>query len=163
MEFIGSSSAFVAADDIKPFIRADIISQCLSDTDTPISGDPFASNFFAAQLLAACGELESNCIRGGRYGVADLVALVGTSKGLMCMILAGLIKDYCRTRGATLGTQDQASAITSRHYLKQLREGQVVFPFKEVTQAAVMDSRSETPAAKCQRQVISRRNNRYFI
>jgi hypothetical protein len=89
-----------------------------------------AGSVLAEVLLAASGDVESNCLRGGMYSVADLQALVSGAAGgdLRAMVAGCAVLRLAGRRSPVSGKLDDIPlAKWTQEKLAALRVGEQVF------------------------------------
>jgi len=162
----GSNSPYCSGSDLKPFIDKRWLAQILSDTGTPIAGDPFAdTTILPALILAAGGAVESACLVGGKYTPDDLNNLEANSKQLLVRIIAGIVVQQSRERRQYVeGDRKQAQPIArfAETHLSLIRKGERIFSVVAVEDARNSSSRDESLPARIVRQGITERNHRLF-
>ncbi len=97
----------------------------------------------ATHLTAASGELESACVKGGRYAPADLKNLAGNGHALLARLVAQLaFGSILARRGYPAETP--APVKDARDLLALLGAGEAVLPFVETEAAGNPVSRFRT-------------------
>lgn len=162
----GSSTSYCTAAELKPYIDKRVLAALLSDTGTPLTGDPFTDSVnLPSILLAASGTLESACLVGAKYTADELDNLPAASKQHMIRILAGLVMDTLRNRRTEFSTGDKEvrGASWAEKQIVMLRNGHRIFSIASVQDArAGTQTRDESPTARANRRDIVVRNSRYF-
>jgi hypothetical protein len=120
--------------------RADwrTLARLVVDGDVPLASKAAveADAVLATVLKECSGMVEAACLKASRYDSASLAALAGTNAGEM---LAGLVADlviwrlYLRRPNVLAAMPERCKAALET--LKQLREGEEIFPFREVQDA----------------------------
>ena len=162
----GSATPYCSGSDLKPFIDKRWLATLLSDSGSPIGGDPFADTTILPQLiLAAGGAVESACLVGGKYTPDDLNNLEANSKQLLNRILAGIVVQMVRERRQYVEgekKQQQPIARFAETHLSLIRKGERIFSVVAVQDARTSSARDESLPARIVRQGITERNHRLF-
>ncbi len=122
-----------------------------------------ANGVIAAALETAAGEIESACLRGKRYTVADLTALTGNSlallKHLNCKIAFWLLWER-----RPVWDQDQYEQAKNapRGMLDQLKRGESIFDVPAVETAGNPSVTGPTRADLTRLNLIRDRLHRYY-
>ncbi len=99
----------------------------------------------AEALLCAAGLIESTCLTGNRYKVADLQALTGASKALLRRLNAGLAEQELTWRRNPTA-ELLPKAVVAYEWLERARLGEAIFGLQEVADAgAGVDATPMTP------------------
>jgi hypothetical protein len=124
-------------------------------------------------LLMASGQVESACLRGGRYQVADLLGLLpnptavppvpATAGGLFLQWLVGTIaKCITFQLRPEPGVPPLPECLQAMDWLEQLGNGTKIFGFAETQQAGVMTDVIDTPTIIQQRNEVVQDAYRLF-
>lgn len=114
-------------------------------------------------LLAACGELESAALAGGRYSPADLQALTDSGEAYLEKLVADLAFWRLAQRRQP-GSADPGKVPGAKQALEELgrlRTGERIFGLLETQKAGIPKTSAPDPTGRCGPNVI-RRSNRMF-
>lgn len=154
---ISGTTAYCTAAQVVVFFDWRTLARLLSDTTTPLASSAAvqADANLAALLKAASGRLEAACFRGGRYTTADLAALTSSYNGgqFLAKLVAGLTVSDCYERRPDPGRKLPDLAVQAEALIKQLEEGEAIFPFQETADAGVVSHQTITQA-----QIAARRD-----
>lgn len=114
----------------------------------------------AAALADASGLLESACLAGQFYTVADLQSLTGNSLSFLKRIVCGLAINYVRQLRGIAEESDAPQYKEAKAFLEQLRSGERIFAFAETEAAGLPTTQALNPAVN-QPSLVTL-NNRMF-
>lgn len=161
----GSNVAYCTATELKPFIDKRMLATLLSDTGTPLSGDPFADGTnLPSILLSACGNLEAALLVGAKYTAEELTSdIPAASRMHMVRIIAGLVVGACRDRRGIVTEKLPQISDWAEKEITKLRNGVRILSLPSVQDArAGMTARDESIQARFQRPTYAARKSRFY-
>lgn len=131
-----SATPYCTAADLLVHVRWQLVADWVCDTEGPrptraslLDSANVHGAVVLAKLKAASGKLESACLRGGLYTVADLQALTGSTLEYLKEVVAGLVILGYASRSQPAGAEAKQipAAQTALEAMEALRKGERVF------------------------------------
>lgn len=157
----GSDTPYCDGEDLASFIDGTLLGQLVVDNGVADT-DPYNNAKYLEMVKAACGELESAAMVGGKYTADMLANMSGNAKSFRNSIIAGIVIGYMRDRRVVVREDELKQYVRSSKLLKDLREGIKIFPFQEIQDARTMSSRDESPQAQARRNTVVSEASRFF-
>lgn len=157
-----SEEGYATGADMIAYRDVRNLGRLLSDTGTPIADAAVATNETLEKLLlAASGDVELACQRGGRYTVADLEGLDGAAAEKLRELVCDLaFYKVSKRRHPDLSPEDVAGVLVAFETLKALEAGEIVFPTDGAIDAGVMSASTVSMNENCNRTV--KKAGRFF-
>lgn len=164
MEIASGSSAFLTAAQFLRYYDSRVVAELLSDTNTKVQ-DPSTAPQMTEFLRSASGTVEASALKGGRYTAADLTALAAANVNgsyYLRKLVAGVLMQDLRARRARVGEDFLEQFKWVRDALKALRQGEEIFGFVEVQEAATTQATLDNWEARQVRNGISVNASPFF-
>lgn len=137
---ISASSSYCTPTQMLQWVDIRVLQDVLADDDVPVPKLAVLTHTnLVAALNSASGEVESECLKGGRYKPEDLLALTGVSATALQRMVAILALGNLHER--RYPDKDTMPAVQKQmDKLTQLASGEAIFGLVEVQQAGLPDT-----------------------
>lgn len=164
MTISSGTTLYLTAQQFLSYYDSRVVAELLSDSGVKVAS-PVSDPRLTELLKSACGEVEANALRGGRYTATDLAAIAATeTHGAVYLrkLVATCAMNSLRSRRARVGEDALESYRWVERCLKELRNGESIFGFVEVQEAANISSKRDNRTQRVRASGISVNASPYF-